>query len=268
MKVPFKKHIPFWLGKKLRGGLQKFLGFYYQGNLFFCPFCNNNFRKLLPGGFNFPVLKEKKIIGGGYRENLICPRCYSKDRDRLIYLFLRNKTTIFKEKQKVFHVAPEGCLRTMLTSLPYIKYMAGVKYLEGYYYDRRTNLVDITCLPYEDDSFDAIICSHVLEHIHDDKKALHELYRVLKPGGFAILQVPISKSLEVTFEDPTVTSAEERERLFGQFDHVRIYGQDYEKKVENAGFILRLYNPVREKWSDDIEKYALNPDEDLFVAYK
>jgi hypothetical protein len=268
VKLPFKNYIPFWLGKKLRGGTQKFLGFYYKGDLFYCPFCKNHFRKFLPGGFNFPVLTEKQIVGGGYRENLICPRCYSKDRDRLIYLFLKNKTTIFREKQKVFHVAPEGWLKTLLTSLPNIEYMAGVKYLEGYYYDRRTNLVDITNLPYEDCFYDAIICSHVLEHIQNDKKAISELYRILKPGGFAILQVPLSKTLKETYEDPSVVSPDERENVFGQFDHVRIYGQDYRQKIENAGFILRLYNPVREKWSDDIAKYALNPDEDLYVAYK
>jgi len=268
MNIPFKNYIPFWLGKKLRGGMQKFLGFYYKGNMFYCPYCKNSFRKFLPGVFNFPVLYEKQVVGGGYRENLICPRCYSKDRDRLFYLFLKDKTTIFKEEQKIFHVAPEGCLRTLLTSLPNIECTAGVKYLEGYYYDRMTNLVDITELPYEDDFFDAVICSHVLEHIPDDKKAIKEVFRVLKPGGFAILHVPISKILQITFEDSSIDSPEEREIAFGQFDHVRIYGQDFKTRVENVGFTLRLFNPYKEKWYDDIEKYALNPEEDLFVAYK
>lgn len=268
VKIPFKNYIPFWLGKKLRGGIQKFLGFYYKGELFYCPYCNNSFRKFLPGGFTFPVLYEKQIVGGGYRENLICPRCFSKDRDRLIYLFFKEKTTVFKEKQRMFHVAPEGCLRTLLTSFPKIEYVPGVKYLEGYYYDRITNLVDITELPYNDDSFDSVICSHVLEHIRDDKKAIKELFRVLKPGGFAILQVPVSKILQVTLENPAIVSPEEREKVYGQFDHVRIYGHDFKARIESAGFTVKLFNPVREKWYNDIEKYALNPEEDLIVGYK
>jgi len=140
--------------------------------------------------------------------------------------------------------------------------------MEGYYYSRMTNLIDITNLPFEDDIFDAIICSHVLEHIQNDKKAISELFRILKPGGFAILQVPISKILETTFEDPSVILPEERKKIFGQFDHVRIYGQDFKTRIEEAGFILKLFNPIKEKLCDNIEKYALNPDEDLYVAYK
>ena len=222
----------------------------------------------MPGGFNLPVLSEKRIIGGGFRLNDVCPRCYSIDRDRLIFLFLQEKTNIFSSPQKIFHVAPEGCLRALLTSMPNLNYKSGVKYLEGYYYDRKTNLIDITQIPFNDEEFDVIICNHVLEHIPDDKKALRELYRVLKPGGLAILQVPISKVLLTTYEDSTVNTAEERERKFGQFDHVRIYGQDYSNRLENVGFTVKICNPTRDKWPVPLEKYAINPEEDLYIAYK
>ena len=268
MKIPFKKYIPFWLAKKLRGGLQKVLGLYYTGNAVFCPFCNKSFRKFLPGGFDYPVLYENHVIGSGYRLNEVCPRCYSLDRHRLIYLFLKNKTNISSAPLKLFHVAPEGCLRSYISGFPNIDYTDGVKNKEGYYYSTLTKLIDITDLSFDDNTFDAIICSHVLEHIQNDKKALSELFRILKPGGFAILQVPLSKTLITTFEDPSVIDPEERKKVFGQFDHVRIYGQDFKNRVEDMGFTMRLFNPVKEKWLDDIEKYALNPEEDLFVAYK
>ncbi len=268
MNIPFKKYIPFWLGKKLRGGLQKVKAMIYSGTAYYCPYCKNSFRKFLPGGFDLPVLFEKQIVGAGYRKNNVCPRCYSLDRDRLIYLFLQEKTNIFTAKISVFHVAPEGCLRALLSSLPNIRYKAGVKYLEGYYYDQKTNLIDITNIPFKDDDFDVIICNHVLEHIPDDTKAMHEIYRILKPGGWAILQVPVSKILKETYEDFAITKPEEREEAFGQFDHVRIYGQDYASCLEKIGFRVLVHNPAKDKWPVDFSKLAINPDENLYVAYK
>ncbi|MCK9219695.1 MAG: methyltransferase domain-containing protein [Bacteroidales bacterium] len=268
MKFPLKNSVPFWLGRKLRGGYQKILGLMYSGDFYYCPYCQRSFRKLLPGGYDIPVLYEKQVIGAGYRENDVCPRCFSLDRDRLLYIFLEEETTIFTSPITLFHVAPEGCLRSLLSSLPNITYVPGVKYLEGYYYKRQINLLDITSIPYDKEVFDVIICNHVLEHIQNDKLAISELYRVLKPGGWAILQVPISKNLPTTFEDNSVTSPEDRERVFGQFDHVRIYGQDYKDRLENAGFSVRKFNPTMENISMDIHKYAINPEENLYIAYK
>jgi SAM-dependent methyltransferase len=268
MNSSIKKLIPFWLGRKLRGVYQKINGFFYTGDSYYCPYCKKSFRKFLPGGSDLPVLYEKQIVGAGYRQNNVCPRCYSLDRDRLVYLFLQEKSTIFTSPVTLFHVAPEGCLRVMLASMSNVTYVPGVKYLEGYYYARQTNLLDITSIPYDNEAFDVIICNHVLEHIPDDDLAIRELYRVLKPGGWAILQVPISKLLLKTYEDPTAIDPETRERIFGQFDHVRIYGQDYKSRLEKGGFIVKTYNPTKEKWNVDIQQYAINPEEDLYVVYK
>ena len=268
MKTGLKKLVPFWLAKKLRGAYQKFFAFILHGDAVYCPYCQNSFRKFRPGGIDLPVIYEKQIIGAGYRLNDVCPRCHSLDRDRLIYLFLSRKTNIFSAPLKVFHVAPEGCIKAMLNGLPNITYEAGMKYHEGFYYERTTNILDITDLKFEEDSFDVIICNHVLEHIEDDQKAIGELYRVLKPGGWAILQVPVSKILEKTFEDPTVKTSEQREKIFGQYDHVRIYGQDYQSKLQKKGFIVKRHKPYLDKWSDDLDKYAINPEEDLYIAYK
>ncbi|NQV01262.1 MAG: class I SAM-dependent methyltransferase [Bacteroidia bacterium] len=268
MKIPGKKLVPFWLGKKLRGAWQKYLSVKYKGTDYLCPYCGNSFKKFLPGGQDVPVNKEMKIIGGGYRDNLLCPRCFSVDRDRLLYLFLKEKTNLFSAPLKILHVAPEGCIRSLLMSLPNIEYCSGVKYYEGYYYDREINLMDVTALPFESESFDVVLCNHVLEHIDNDLKALEEIRRILKPGGWAILQVPISMKLEETFYDPSINTPEEREKVYGQFDHVRIYGQDYPRFLERQEFIVKQYSPVDDSHQEEIKKYALNPDEILYVAYK
>ena len=268
MNIPGKKLIPFWLGKRLRGGWQKYLSFKYRGTDYYCPYCKNSFSKMLPGGTDLPVLKEKKIVGGGYRDNLVCPRCFSVDRDRMIYLYLTEKTDILTSPKKILHIAPEGSIRALLLSLPHIEYHDGIKYHEGYYYDRNVNILDVTQIPFEDNTFDVVICNHVLEHIVDDRKALSEIYRIMKPGAWAILQVPISLKLHDTFEDLSVTTPEEREKVFGQFDHVRIYGQDYPNLLEKRGFSVKRYSPFDETHQEELKKYALNPDEILYIANK
>ena len=266
-----KKIIPFWLGKKLRGTYQKILGFYYKGDKYYCPYCEHSFTKMLPDGFKLDVIEEKKIIGSGYRENCTCPRCFSKDRDRLIYLYLKNKTDIFIAHHKVLHIAPEAWLKELFLRNPDIDYTSGVKKVTkmGYYYDRMIRELDITNLEMKDNLYDVVICNHVLEHIIDDELAISEIYRVLKPGGWAILQVPISAILEKTYEDNSILSKRSREKHFGQFDHVRIYGQDYPKRLEKAGFKVERANPINDSWYiENISKYALNTDEDLFIAHK
>lgn len=266
-----KKLIPFWLGKKLRGAYQKVLGQVYRGNKYYCPYCEHNFRKLLSDGFDLPVIKEKKIIGAGRRDNCTCPRCFSKDRDRLIYLYLKYKTDIFSGSLKLLHIAPEAWLKELFQRIPNLDYTAGVKDGDnmGYYYDRMTREMDITNLEMKADLYDTIICNHVLEHIPDDIQAMKELYRVLKPGGWAILQVPISPFLEQSYEDPDIITEKSREKYFGQFDHVRIYGQDYFSRLESVGFKVERHHPLKDQWNiPNIEKYALNPEEELFVAHK
>ncbi len=143
-----------------------------------------------------------------------------------------------------------------------------MKYHEGFYYSKDISLIDITKLSFEDNSFDVIFCNHVLEHILDDRKAMGELYRVLKPGGWSILQVPISNLLDETYENSTITDPKEREAHFGQFDHVRIYGKDYVKRLSDIGFKVKEVSPLTEWEDNNIEKYAINKNEVLFVAFK
>ena len=227
--------------------------------------CNSHIKNMLPFGYDFPVLIEKSVVGGGYRLNARCPVCYSVDRERLLYLYLQHKTSLFTSKTTLLHVAPERSLSSI------IKKHSHIDYLTADLLSNETMVnMDITNIHYPDDSFDAVICNHVLEHIIDDKKAMRELYRVLKPNGWGILQVPISRTLAVTHEDLSVITPEEREHEFGQSDHVRIYASDYLERLKEAGFQVEEFN----WWMDDKHfsgsnnKFGLLPDETLFTVQK
>jgi len=270
LKEALKKFVPYSLGIKIRDLWQKALRLFYMGNRYYCPYCKNSFRKFLTGGYPSPIAEEKKVIGSGRRRNMLCPRCYSTDRDRLVYVYLKEKTNFLKEKARVLHIAPERTIKQFLSSFPNIDYVAGDKFEEGYrgyYYDRDVQQMDVTSLPFGDNSFDLVICNHVLEHIKDDFKALSEIKRVLKPGGKAILQVPVSIVLKATDEEK-INDPEEREKRFGQFDHMRLYALDYRYRLEKAGFQVEVSNPEQEGWSKEVKKLALNPLEDIYVGIK
>ncbi|MFQ6084530.1 MAG: methyltransferase domain-containing protein [Candidatus Aminicenantia bacterium] len=128
--------------------------------------------------------------------------------------------------------------------------------------------MDITDIPFPDNHFDCIICCHVLEHVPDDRKAMRELFRILKPGGWAILQSPINLNRDKTFEDPNIVSSEERERVFGQSDHVRIYGRDFKNKLEEVGFVVRVDNYVQKLGDSVIKKYGLMRNEKIYFCLK
>ena len=265
MKSSIKKFVKLLIPENQRRKLKYYgnkvrcFGFKYK-----CPICNSYLRMLNPFGLKFPVLTEKNVIGGGYRLNAQCPVCYSTDRERLLYLYLLKKTDFFSKKAKVLHVAPEGGLSRI------IKAHSNVDYLTA---DIGANNVmvkmDITEISYPTETFDVIICNHVLEHIIDDERAMSELYRVLKSGGWGILQVPISLSLEKTYEDFSVIDPSERETIFGQSDHVRIYGMDYVDRLKKSGFDVSIFS-----WSKDPEffesnnKYGLLQSENIFVVNK
>jgi len=238
----------------------------YVSSEFYCPFCKKHSKKFLPFGLNVPVLKEKNVVRGGYRLNAMCPHCHSTDRERLVYLYLENKSGALFARNKRFkllHVAPEKNLRKTLIAKPNIDYLSADL-------NSPSSMVkmDITDIKYDDNTFDVVICNHVLEHIPDDQKAMAELYRVLKPGGWAILQVPISLSLNQTYEDPLVTSPEERERIFGQSDHVRIYAKDYRDRLEEVGFFVEVYSFAKEFGDSAIRKYGLSKDENIYICSK
>ncbi|MCD4735274.1 MAG: methyltransferase domain-containing protein [Bacteroidales bacterium] len=237
----------------------------YRGSNYQCPLCKSNLKKLLPFGSDLPVFSKYKIVGGGYRPNALCPVCNSSDRERLLYLFLKHKTNLFNENLKLLHIAPENNLERILKLQSNLEYVTGDLLSEFVMHK-----IDICDIQFEDNFFDAIICNHVFEHVPDDQKAMEELFRVLKPGGWAILQVPISQALEKTYEDFSITSPEEREKAFGKSDHVRIYGKDYVDRLKMAGFRVEKYKWISEKelFGNGKNIFALNKGEDVFLVRK
>lgn len=234
-----------------------YFGFKYQ-----CIFCNGHFRKLLPIGINNDATKN--IVGGGYRFAL-CPRCHSTDRERLIYWYIVNKTNILHSQKtiKLLHIAPERNLQKAFKANNEMKYINGD--LNPLIAEK---VIDITDINFENNYFDFIICNHVLEHVKDDKKAMRELFRVLKPGGEAILQVPMFKTMTKTFEDFSIVLSEERVKYFGQKDHLRIYGKDYKEKLESEGFKVKLYDIKNDINNKDIIKHGMNSEEILYIGCK
>jgi predicted SAM-dependent methyltransferase len=238
---------------------------YYSGSRYSCPFCICQVRTFLPLGFYVPVLIEKKVVGGGYRAKNLCPVCHSFDRERLLYLYLLHKTDIFKKQNRVLHIAAEAKIKEVLSGKENLDYITADLYEENVMVT-----MDATNIPFPDNGFDVIICNHVLEHIIDDRKAMAELFRVLKPGGWAILQVPMSLSLDKTYEDFSITNPKNREKCFGQYDHVRIYAKDYAERLVQAGFEVNVFS-----WAAELEtfggitnKFSLNEGEDVYLTRK
>lgn len=210
-----------------------------------CPICGGRFRRFLAHGLE-------------RRENARCPRCGSLERQRLLYLYLQRRTGFFRNRVRVLHFAPEPYFLRFGT-LPNVELVTA----DLSYPHVDVNL-DITRLPLPDDSFDVVLCSHVLEHVPNDAAAMREIQRVLKPGGWSVLMVPFERSRAETFEDPSVTDPSERERLFGQYDHVRVYGRDYTDRLRRAGLDVLEDELVREL---DGRKYGLL-DEPVHVGVK
>jgi SAM-dependent methyltransferase len=235
----------------------------HQGDKFNCPFCGYNAKDLSQIGLDLTVLKERKVVGAGLR-NGGCYKCGSTDRERLIYMYLKDVVKIFDTRNiKILHLAPEINLSSVLSKSGFEKYICGDLFTKGYRYPDYVLNMNVLNIPYDDKYFDLVICNHLLEHIPNDTDAMKELFRVLKPNGKGILQVPISNNSETTFEDFSITNPKERELVFGQFDHVRIYGQDYENRLSSVGFKVERIN-ISKKYG----KQGLCVDEDIFIGTK
>ncbi|MBL19981.1 MAG: SAM-dependent methyltransferase [Flavobacteriaceae bacterium] len=209
-----------WL-QRLANLLLPFLDFYYRGNRYTDPINGKSYRSFLPYGY-------VKI-----RPNALSPGTLSLERHRLIWLYLQRETDFFITPAKVLHMAPEKGFMTRLSKMNHLDYTTCD--LESPLAEVKADICD---LPFADASFDWILCNHVLEHVPNDNKAMQELYRILKPGGKALLQVPLDSSRAETFEDNSINDKLERTKVFGQYDHVRVYGKDYFKKLRQTGFEL------------------------------
>ncbi len=197
------------------------------------------------------------------RSNVLCPVCLSLERHRLIWLYLKRESDFFSAQHKFLHVAPEQCF------LPRFKKLANLEYITA---DLESPIADmhfdIHSIPLEDDSFDYLMCNHVLEHVEDDAQVMREIFRVLRPGGTAILQVPQDYSLAKTYEDSSITDPLEREKHFLQKDHVRLYGIDYPERLRKAGFEVEEIHYASILGEELAERYRLPLNEILYLARK
>jgi ubiquinone/menaquinone biosynthesis C-methylase UbiE len=193
----------------------------------------------------------------------MCPFCGSMERHRLVYLYLKDRTIFFSKGIKLFHIAPEDVFLKKFTSKKNIKYYTG-----DLNSSKAAIKMDITNIPIKNGIFDVILCCHVLEHIIDDQKAMREMFRILKDKGWALLQHPIDQNRADTYEDPNKVTPEEREMAFLQTDHVRIYGTDFKKRLENAGFTVKLENYIKQINESLVIECGLKKDDLIYLCYK
>lgn len=227
-----------------------------------CIICGSNVDSFFPGGNKEEIFKHHHIIGGGYRENCICPYCESVDRDRWQYYVLQNKLGVFRASGRILHFAPEAPIQKLIEQNEQIDYYTG-DIVPG----RAMHVTDITDIQYRDNTFDYIICNHVMEHIPNEEKAVSEIMRVLKPNGKWIFSFPICTDMK-TYEDKTLISPEQRRKEYGQVDHVRLYGYDFAERFEKYGLKLYIYSPKNEIDDAQIEKFGFIKDDIIIVATK
>ena len=236
---------------KMSYWVRPFLALYLRGKKYEDPIDGKTFRKFLPYGY------------GTRRANVLSPSTLSLERHRLLWLYLTRETDFFSKPLKVLHVAPEQAFYKRF------KNQKNLTYITTDLYSPLADVkADLCALPFEDDSFDVIFCNHVLEHIPDDAQAMRELYRVMKKGGWGIFQVPQDINRAHTFEDDTITDPAERTRIFGQYDHVRVYGLDYFDRLRQVGFEVEEITYSTYFTAEEIERYRIVPQEILPLCKK
>ncbi len=224
---------------------------FFLGTKYTCPCCGWHVRAFTDDN---AILRERSLS--------YCPRCNSKARHRRIWLFLEEKTNLFSERLRLFEVSPKYSFARRFKAMPNIVYF-GADLVRRPHISAR---MDLTAVPVRSDTFDAVICVHVLEEIIDDRKAMSELYRVLKPSGWAVVSVP-TRMDQLTYEDPAITRPGERQRAFGEAAHVRIYGHDLVDRLEACGFRVQV-DLAENVPPPTREKYGLRTDENIFFCTK
>lgn len=228
-----------------------------------CSLCSTHLKRFMPGGIDLPVLREKEVVGGGYRNNMYCPSCGCTDRERLLVAYLSDNLSM--ANLEALHVAPERNLHAYLKA-NCRKVVPADLQPQNYKHIGEVVQLSLTEIPYADDSFNLVVANHVMEHIPDDKLAMSEVRRVLANNGLAVLQVPYSYIIEHTEEDLTIDSDTERERSYGQFDHVRLYAyKDYVNRLKSVGFSVEVIEPAK---LAQYAKFGVNPDEAIFLCKK
>jgi SAM-dependent methyltransferase len=247
----FLKYIPRPVLIRLSYIARPFLSLFLKGTNYTDPIDGRSFRRFLSYGY------EKQ------RANVLSPSTLSLERHRLLWLYLKNETDFFDKELKVLHFAPEQAFYKRFRKLNNLDYTTT---------DLNSPLADvqadICARPFQDNVFDVILCNHVLEHIPDDHQAMSELYRVMKSGGWGIFQIPQDLNRSVTFEDNSITDPKKRAEIFGQYDHVRVYGRDYFEKLRSVGFNVVEVDYTSTLSNTEIDKYRLAKGELIPLVMK
>lgn len=246
--------IPRPILQRMAGWAVPLLGLLYVGRGRECPVCGTKRRKFLPYGYVTS------------RDNALCPNCLSLERHRLLWLWLQRENDLFERRPRLLHVAPEVCLMRHLRK-------AYKGHEEDYVTaDLESPLADlhfdIQHIPLADESFDVVFCNHIMEHVEDDLQAMREIHRVMRRGeGWGVILSPVELEREKTFEDDSITDPEERTRIFGQYDHRRVYGRDYADRLREAGFEVEDLDYAAILTAEELERYAL-PKDHLYIVRK
>lgn len=225
----------------------------YRGNKVECPVCEKSYSKFLSYGSSV-----------AHREGVLCPGDLTLERHRLMWLYLKDFSNFFtSQKLDVLHIAPEQCFHAKFKAQKNLNYLTGdlVSPIADMHFDLHS-------IPLEDNRFDVVFCNHVMEHVNDPLQCMQELFRVMKTGGWAIMQVPQDFNRAETYEDASITSEEDREKHFWQKDHVRLFGRDYPDYLRKAGFEVEEFFPKEKIGADKVERYRLQPSEVLYIARK
>lgn len=259
MKKFIKSIIPKTIKVKYKAYIKRQVAKQIVGDNVFCPICESYFKYFASFGLSD-------------RKNARCHNCNSLERHRLLYLYMKVRLNFFNLNKNltVLHFAPEKFFYNIFSNNNMIDYVPCDLEPEIYNYKGLTEVVkvDITQVPYDDETFDFIICNQVLEHVSNDSLAMRELFRVMKKGGSGIFQVPIDYNSDKTYEDFSITLPKEREKAFGQHNHVRWYGKDYTKRLEKVGFKVTEDDYIKSFSSEELFKYGLTPTEMIYYCRK
>lgn len=245
-----------WL-QRIAGWVVPVVGLFYKGarkgHGVECPVCGSHYRRFMPYGY----VRS--------RSNALCPHCLSLERHRLLWLYLNRETDLLINYPRTLHIAPEVCLMRRLK-----RHFAEQpeRYVTADLESPLADLhFDVQAIPLEDNSFDVLICNHLLEHVADDRLAMREFFRILRPDGWGVLLSPVELDRTQTFEDDTITDRAERTRIFGQYDHRRIYGTDYADRLREAGFEVETIDYATQLGDAARKRYAL-PDDRIYLVRK
>jgi len=219
----------------------------HRGDRVECPLCGGQFTAFAPRWNT---------------ADAICWRCGSHERHRALYVYLTElRPELLSGTSSLLHFAPEWGIQPLLRGIPGLRYVTCD--LNPDYGDLT---IDITDIALDDASFGAVICSHVLEHVEDDRQAMAELNRVVAPGGWAIVMVPLDPTRAQTLEDPAVTTPEQRREAYWQDDHVRLYGRDLADRLSGAGFDVQVEAPAALLPADRAERLRLLEQDAVFLC--